>query len=412
MIILVISYITYHQYKNYWQSTITRVQTVDFNILHATLPYAIAFLEENQKSDLIEHVLNSNYGFFSMIYTDMGGNVKFSTKSKLPHVKLNQSDFDEYQFSYVYKKPLSQQCAAKTPYEDKAFVCTTQKPEKEVDAYGKIYLLRREIPSFSETIFSRLNLESLGINNKSIDDYLLNIIMNLGLILCVLLSGILITISIKLLKQKHEADRKILELEIDGMNRDIEDKKKSIIYKDELIEMYEVDNKSKDEEYFKSKEYRDALQSDLLHLQQKHDLLNCKYQEEEIKWSSIVKKDEFSNLIGFLWPKLIFEAKAIREMRKMYSNDRYSSKDICHTLSFIESIEGNFEKLEVPYIVKSWVDSKVPIIEIKFNPRRRIYVHSAKEQTHIVLIDPQKSKETEIKTQKYLSDWKPLDAAL
>ena len=77
LIIIVIFFIAYYQHKIYWQSTITRVQTVDFNILHATLPYAIAFLEENHRSDLIEHVLNSNYGFFSMVYTDMEGNIKF-----------------------------------------------------------------------------------------------------------------------------------------------------------------------------------------------------------------------------------------------------------------------------------------------------------------------------------------------
>jgi len=425
-IIFLIICITYHQYKNYWQSTITRVQTVDFNILHATLPYAIAFLEENQKSDLIEHVLNSNYGFFSMVYTDMEGNIKFSTKPKLTHVKLNQSNLDQYQFSYVFKKPFAQQCSAKTPYADQAFVCT-QKLEKEVDAYGKIYLLRREIPSFKETIFSRLNLESLGLTGKPIDDYVLNIVISMGFILFILFSGKKILKEIKknerLIKQKHEDDRKILKLEMDGLyrdieekDRDIEEKEQSVSYKDELIEMYEVDNKSKDEEYFKLREDRDALKCDLSHLKDdlsylkdKCDVLSSKSQQKEIEWSSIVQKDEFSNFIEFLWPKLRFEAKAIREMRKLYSNDRYSSKDICHALSFIEAAEGNFEKLKGPYIVKSWVDPKVPIIEIRFNPRRRIYVHSAKEKTHIVLIDPCKSKETESMAQKYLNDWKPLD---
>jgi len=408
LFICIVILITYYQYKNYWESTITRVQTVDFNILHATLPYAIAFLEEDQRSDLIEQVLNSNYGFFSMAYTDMKGNIKFSTKAKFPHVKLNQSDLDHSQFSYVFKKPFPQQCSAKSPYEDQAFVCG-QKSEKEVDAYGKIYLLRRDIPLFAETILSRLNLESLGLKNKQIDDYVLNIIINIMFILLIFISCIFLVKFINknetLIKQKHEGDRRILELEMDSLSRDIKAKENSLNEANELIKLYEVDNKSKDDDYFKLKKHADIIKFDLSQLNDQHTILNSKYQQKDIEWSSIVKKDELENLIGFLWPKLIFESKAIKEMRKLYSTNRYLSEDICHTLSFIESSQGNFDKLKRHYIVESWKDSKEPIIKIKFNPRRRIYIHSGKDKTHIVLIDPCKTKETESMAGKYLREW-------
>jgi hypothetical protein len=387
------------------------VQTVDFNMLHATLPYAIAFLEENQESGLIEHVLNSNYGFFSMIYTDMKDNVKFSTKSKLPHVKLNKSDLNQYQFSFVFKTPFPQQCSAKTPYEDQAFLCTekldTEKLDKEVDAYGKIYLLRREIPSFIETISSRLNLESFGFRNESIDDYVLNIIINLGFIFIIILSGIIIIKIIKknerLLKQNHEREIEILKLKMDGLNEEIEKKEKSIKDKSELIELYESDGKDS----IKLKEERDTLRQDLSQLKNNYSQLNdkynhlsAKYQEKESELSSVIRKDEFQNIIEYLWPNLIFEPKAIKEMKRLYRSDRHSSKDICHALSEIEALRGDVRNLKRPYIVKRWVDSKEPIIEIKFNPRRRIYINSEKEKTRIKLIDPCKSEETERIAQK------------
>jgi len=341
-----------------------------------------------------------------MVYTDMEGNIKFSTKSILPHVKLNQSDLDRYQFSYVFKKPFPQQCSAKTPYEDQAFICV-QKQEKEIDGYGKVYLLRREAPSFPETIFSRLNLESLGLTGKPIDDYVLNLVIYIMFIVFILYSGIKITKEIKkngrLIKQNHERELEIIELKMDGLNKEIEKKELSIKEKSDLIELYESEGK----DYIKLEEERDTfrkerntLKEDYSKLKDKYNHLDSKYQESEKKLSSIVRKDEFQNLIEFLWPKLIFEPKAIKEMKRLYRSDRHSSKDICHALSMIEAVEGDFRNLKEPYIVKSWVDSKEPIKEIKFNPRRRIYVNFEKERTRIKLIDPCKSEKTERMAQK------------
>jgi signal transduction histidine kinase len=57
-------------YKNYWERTIFRVQTVDFNMLSHTLPPKLsATLLQNDTQEL-QRTLDSNYGYFSLVVTD------------------------------------------------------------------------------------------------------------------------------------------------------------------------------------------------------------------------------------------------------------------------------------------------------------------------------------------------------
>ncbi|GFE71029.1 hypothetical protein [Chroococcus sp. FPU101] len=57
-------------YRSYWNGTIRRVQTVDFNLLSHTLPTRLSYLLLNQEREEIQQTLNSNYGFFGIVITD------------------------------------------------------------------------------------------------------------------------------------------------------------------------------------------------------------------------------------------------------------------------------------------------------------------------------------------------------
>ena len=63
-ILLYLSYITY------WQKTIYRIQTVDFNILANTLPSKLSSELINNNNLEIQRILDSNYGLFGLIVTD------------------------------------------------------------------------------------------------------------------------------------------------------------------------------------------------------------------------------------------------------------------------------------------------------------------------------------------------------
>jgi hypothetical protein len=62
--------VIYLTHKNYWEVTIYRVQTVDFNILSNVLPSKLStqLLTNDRKG--IQATLDSNYGLFGMIVTD------------------------------------------------------------------------------------------------------------------------------------------------------------------------------------------------------------------------------------------------------------------------------------------------------------------------------------------------------
>ncbi|HEY9716912.1 MAG TPA: hypothetical protein V6C69_05565 [Trichormus sp.] len=60
-------------YDSYWNGTIYRVQTTDFNLLHHILPQTISELIISGRDDLVENVLDSTYGLFGVVITDPSG---------------------------------------------------------------------------------------------------------------------------------------------------------------------------------------------------------------------------------------------------------------------------------------------------------------------------------------------------
>lgn len=61
-------------YESYWTGTVHRVQTVDFNLLHHTLPSTLSQLIVSGRDDKIQEVLDSTYGLFGLVVTDATGN--------------------------------------------------------------------------------------------------------------------------------------------------------------------------------------------------------------------------------------------------------------------------------------------------------------------------------------------------
>ncbi len=61
-------------YESYWTGTVHRVQTVDFNLLHHTLPSTLSQLIVSGRDDQIQRVLDSTYGLFGLVITDPTGN--------------------------------------------------------------------------------------------------------------------------------------------------------------------------------------------------------------------------------------------------------------------------------------------------------------------------------------------------
>ena len=65
--------ITFESYNNYWDKTIFRVQTVDFNILSHTLPTKLSYALIKEQPEEVQRTLDSNYHHFGLIVTDTSG---------------------------------------------------------------------------------------------------------------------------------------------------------------------------------------------------------------------------------------------------------------------------------------------------------------------------------------------------
>jgi hypothetical protein len=65
--------VTFDRYNNYWNQTIFRVQTVDFNILSHTLPTKISYALIKKQPEEVQRTLDSNYSLFGLVVTDSSG---------------------------------------------------------------------------------------------------------------------------------------------------------------------------------------------------------------------------------------------------------------------------------------------------------------------------------------------------
>jgi hypothetical protein len=78
-------------YKDYWDTTIYRTQTVDFNILANLLPTKLSMQLSRNDTKGIQETLDSNFGLFGIVVTDCksdrkdcpGEKILFASKAKV-----------------------------------------------------------------------------------------------------------------------------------------------------------------------------------------------------------------------------------------------------------------------------------------------------------------------------------------
>jgi hypothetical protein len=79
-------------YESYWGGTIQRVQNVDFNMLHHTLPPTLSYLVLTGQDEAVQRVLDSTYGLFGIVITDpRGEHILYKTEA-VYHAKTWQKD--------------------------------------------------------------------------------------------------------------------------------------------------------------------------------------------------------------------------------------------------------------------------------------------------------------------------------
>ncbi len=152
----------YSHYKSFWFDTIYRVQTVDFNLLHHTLPITLSELIAANRSDLIQKVLDANYGLFGLVITDGAGDTILYKTDAIYHRRswqkflsiANLNEADKYEkFDYLtnpvpigsFKEHISPRDTTE-PIEVGEFISPDQLPKPKI--IGRVYYLREIPPSF------------------------------------------------------------------------------------------------------------------------------------------------------------------------------------------------------------------------------------------------------------------------
>jgi hypothetical protein len=153
-------------YESYWEGTIRRVQTVDFNMLHHTLPTTLSYLVLTGQDDAIQKVLDSNFGIFGIIITDpKGENIVYKTEKvyhkktwqnllSVDFLKQSQKDKEAEHFDLLTDPPpLWAQYANSSPRQA---ADTQVLPLPKSRVIGRIYYVRQPPPPFVEDVAGSL----------------------------------------------------------------------------------------------------------------------------------------------------------------------------------------------------------------------------------------------------------------
>lgn len=151
------------QHHRYWNGTIQRVQTVDFNILSHLLPYKLSAAMLKQDDQEIEKIINSNYGLSGIVVTSCQEETTYCFNQKILYVtKSNRS----------WKQNLTIEGLINHPYDilrdpppfatESAYSNPRQLDRKatgkvnEGKIIGRVYYIRQPSPTLTQKLFRLL----------------------------------------------------------------------------------------------------------------------------------------------------------------------------------------------------------------------------------------------------------------
>lgn len=150
----------FQRYKTYWNQTIYRVQTVDFNILAHTLPTKLSYaLVQNQPKEL-QRTLDSNYSLFGLVVTDSSGQKILSssgagtTQKRSWTAALEPQQLQKYPYDLLLNPPPLMPQGNYSDPRDRAHQATGLKNLGRV--IGRVYYVRGVPPSFQQDFWSWL----------------------------------------------------------------------------------------------------------------------------------------------------------------------------------------------------------------------------------------------------------------
>jgi hypothetical protein len=150
-------FLCHTHYESYWNGTIRKVQTTDFNILHHTMPVTLSALILAGRDDLVQQALDSSYGLFGLVLTDASGdNIVYKTEKSYHNGswrdRLSRENLakESEPFDLITDPPqLAPLFVHDSPRSLKASVANRPIRSKVL---GRLYYVRDTPPSFNSDI--------------------------------------------------------------------------------------------------------------------------------------------------------------------------------------------------------------------------------------------------------------------
>ncbi|MDZ8069008.1 MAG: NERD domain-containing protein [Nostoc sp. DedQUE08] len=150
----------FDRYNNYWDKTIFRVQTVDFNILSHTLPTKLSYALIQNKSEELQRTLDSNYSLFGLIVTDPSGEKVIASSGNGSSrsswkAALNPQELKNHPYDLLLDPP---PLYSQWSYEDsRAVERTATSLTNQGRVIGRVYYVRGVRPTFEDDFFKWLS---------------------------------------------------------------------------------------------------------------------------------------------------------------------------------------------------------------------------------------------------------------
>ncbi|HLP87682.1 MAG TPA: NERD domain-containing protein [Nostocaceae cyanobacterium] len=153
--------VIFDRYNSYWNQTIFRVQTVDFNILSHTLPTKLSYALIKKEPEEVQRTLDSNYSLFGLIVTDSNGQKiiaysgKNSEKSSSWKAALDPGQLQNHPYDVLLDPP---PVFAQWTYSDpKAIERSATSFTNQGRVIGRVYYVRGVRPTFQEDVMTLLS---------------------------------------------------------------------------------------------------------------------------------------------------------------------------------------------------------------------------------------------------------------
>jgi len=148
------------RYHRYWNGTIQRIQTVDFNILSHLLPYKLSVALLKQDEQEIQKIINSNYGLSGIVVTNCTEETKECVNQNILYITRSKRDWKqnlttEELINHPYDilrdpPPFATENVYPSPRQLDRQPTGKLNPGKII---GRVYYIRQPPPTFTESLF-------------------------------------------------------------------------------------------------------------------------------------------------------------------------------------------------------------------------------------------------------------------